>query len=536
MIPGKHKRHIERSIKRGSSIYIGEVISADDPTKNGILWVHIPELTGPLPIAENLLQCLWSSPFAGATPVGSVDDKNAPEASQTSYGMWMRPPDPGNQVVVAIMKGEGTMVPIVVGCLFHTNRNFMVPGIPAGKSIGGATPVQEVNINSNIKNHNVEYSGTTKNVKVKADTRPMHQLESTIFAQGLIKDFIRGQSTSGARREGASEVYGILTPGPKNKNDPVRRDAGHQFVMDDDADNPHIRIRTGQGNQILLNDAENMIYISNKSGTGHVEIDADGNIDIYGTGSFNVRTSGDLNLRGDQNVNIEAGQNVNIKAANNYPHPADVLGTEKGVVDIEEIAYLDPIYQSKLTNGSVNIEGVKDINMFSNAISIEARPRLFTPDGKTLPGSLQLFGDNLVHMDGTQIEINSSISLNNPPSQPTMKINSLGPIDMQSTGHMNIMGLTDTYVNAGNQVQIQTTVLPQPPATPAKINMSGISKTKTTNTLLSFERLGIGTYPPRVEQGKSPVTPLLLYDKEINTIITRWVSIEPSPSRRKKKD
>tara|TARA_Y100001972_G_C7645929_1_gene324612 strand:- start:1660 stop:2079 length:420 start_codon:yes stop_codon:yes gene_type:complete len=139
-------------------------------------------------------------------------------------------------------------------------------------------------------------------------------------------------------------------------------------------------------------------------------------------------------------------------------------------------------------------------------------------------------------MDGTQIEINSSISLNNPPSQPSMKINSLGPIDMQSTGHMNIMGLTDTYVNAGNQVQIQTTVLPQPPATPAKINMSGISKTKTTNTLLSFERLGIGTYPPRVEQGKSPVTPLLLYDKEINTIITRWVSIEPSPSRRKKKD
>ena len=35
--------------------------------------------------------------------------------------------------------------------------------------------------------------------------------------------------------------------------------------MDDDADNPHIRIRTGGGNQILLNDVENMIYISNKS-------------------------------------------------------------------------------------------------------------------------------------------------------------------------------------------------------------------------------------------------------------------------------
>ena len=166
----------------------------------------------------------------------------------------------------------------------------MVPGIPAGKSIGGVTPVQEVNINSNIKNHSVEYSGSIMDVKVKAETRPMHELESTIFAQGLINDFIRGQSTSGARREGSSEVFGILTPGAKKSNDPTQRHSGHQFVMDDDADCPHIRIRTGGGNQILLNDVEIMIYISNKSGTGHIEIDGDGNIDIYGTGSYNVRT------------------------------------------------------------------------------------------------------------------------------------------------------------------------------------------------------------------------------------------------------
>ena len=50
----------------------------------------------------------------------------------------------------------------------------------------------------------------------------------------------------------------------KKSNDPKQRQSGHQFVMDDDADNPHIRIRTGGGNQILLNDVENMIYISNK--------------------------------------------------------------------------------------------------------------------------------------------------------------------------------------------------------------------------------------------------------------------------------
>jgi len=187
-----------------------------------------------------------------------------------------------------------------------------------------------------------------------------------------------------------------------------------------------------------------------------------------------------------------------------------------------------------MTNGSVNIEGVKDINMYSNAISLQARPRLFTTDGKTIPGKLELFGDNLVHIDGTQIEVNSSISLNNPPSKPIMNFNSLGEINMQSTAHMNIMGTTNTYLNAGNQVEIQTSVIPQPPAMPCQFNLTGIDTVQTTNTLLSFNVLGLTPgYPKRTTQDKLP-TPLLLFDQKLNTIITRWVGIEPSPSRSKK--
>jgi len=538
MIPSKYKNKVDSAVSSGGTLYIGTVKSTDDPTRNGYMWVHIPEITGTDASADALFQCKWASPFAGATPPTGIDSKDSPETSQTSYGMWMRPPDPENQVVVGFSIDDNTKskVAIVLGCFFQQQRNFMVPGIPAGKSVGGVTPVNEANMNSNIKDHNVEYTGSVKNIKVKADSRPMHELESVLFSQGLIDDFIRGQSTSGARREGASEVYGILTPGPKNPKDPRRRHPGHQLVMDDNNDNPHIRIRTGGGNQIVLNDAENLIYISNKSGTGHIEIDADGNIDIYGTGSYNVRTSGDMNLRADKNVNIEAGQNVNIKAANNYPHPEDREETEKGVVDIEELAYLNPKYQDVLNNGSVNIEGVKDINMYSNAISIEARPRLFTTSGTTMPGSLQLFGDNKVHMAGTQVEIAAPASANNPPSEPTLQIKSMGDVDIFSTTHTHILGLTNTYVNAGGTVDIQTTTLPTLPPLPVVPNLSGIDTTTTTNTLLSFELAGIlsGGYPKRAEQGRSPLTPLLLFDKKINTIITRWPGIEPSPSRRNK--
>ena len=96
------------------------------------------------------------------------------------------------------------------------------------------------------------------------------------------------------------------------------------------------------------------------------------------------------------------------------------------------------------------------------------------------------------------------------------------------------MALTKTNVNAGATVDIQTTPTPPQILMPILPDFNGIKLTDTTNTLLSFERLGLGGYPPRAEQGNSPMTPLIMYDKKVKTIITRWVSIEPSPSRRNK--
>ena len=139
-------------------------------------------------------------------------------------------------------------------------------------------------------------------------------------------------------------------------------------------------------------------------------------------------------------------------------------------------------------------------------------------------------------MAGTQIEIAAPISVNNPPSEPTLQIKSMGDVDVFATTHTHIMGLTKTYINAGDTVDIQTSILPAIPPLPVMPNMSGIKTHKTTNTLLSFELTGIlsGGYPKRAEQGKSPLTPLLLYDQKVNTIITRWPSVEPSPSRTNK--
>ena len=201
---------------------------------------------------------------------------------------------------------------------------------------------------------------------------------------------------------------------------------------------------------------------------------------------------------------------------------------------IRDSAYLDPIVQSQLTNGSVNIEGAKDLNLFSNTIKINARPRLKTLDGKTDPGSVEIYADKNFTAQATGVNLTAFPGLHNPPSTPYFNINSAGMLNTESKLDTNIMALTKTNVNAGVTVDIQTTpILPQL-LLPIMPDFGGIKLTDTSNTLLSFERLGLGGYPPRAEQGKSPMTPLILYDKKVKTIITRWVSIEPSPSRRNK--
>jgi hypothetical protein len=84
-------------------------------------------------------------------------------------------------------------------------------------------------------------------------------LAKQLELEGLIQDQIRGTTTSSARRETPSQVFGWNTPGriradsePKNiglNGAPVKtdRESGHSFVMDDgaaDGTNQLTRLRT----------------------------------------------------------------------------------------------------------------------------------------------------------------------------------------------------------------------------------------------------------------------------------------------------
>lgn len=326
-------------------IFIGEVISTKDLSRTGRIQVFISALGKDKTSTSSRYECTWTSPFAGGTDPAAIGGKiESYEQTQKSYGMWMVPPDIGNLVLVCF--GDGNLkFPFIIGCLFPDQYNYMVPGMASGKSYSDPNllvPVAEKNKRDERTTH-------------QDAIRPIHiDLAENIVKQGLINDSIRGTGSASGRRESPSEVFGILTPGPRDPDNFNNRLAGHQFIMDDREGSRSIRLRTAGAQQILMDDSKGLIYIINKSGKAWIELDHEGGINIFSEGCLNVRTRGDFNLRADYDVNIEAGQNLNLKAAGD-----NVAGDYKGIVKGSVAA--PPMG----TGGTVNIEAAGEMNQFA---------------------------------------------------------------------------------------------------------------------------------------------------------------------------
>jgi hypothetical protein len=162
-------------------------------------------------------------------------------------------------------------------------------------------------------------------------------LAEQLKTQGLVQDTIRGTTSSSARRESPSQVFGISTPGriKSNSRTPniglegipvaVDRTIGHSFVMDDgdvSNENQLIRLRTASGHQLLMHDTEGVVYIANGSGKAFIEMEKDGTISIFSDAGINLRSGGDFNIHSDTNmqfhakgsIKFTAEQNVNLNA------------------------------------------------------------------------------------------------------------------------------------------------------------------------------------------------------------------------------
>lgn len=350
--------------------YLAKVISHLDPTYMGTLQVELMHYSGNKDSREtNLHQVKYISPFLGQTSAEHLAEENDYQNTQKSYGMWMIPPDAGTIVVVIFIDGDPGQG-YWFGCVQDTGMNFQMPGYAATQyHVDGRkarVPVAEYN----KKSEAAAVPDSTKNKK------PASPLEQVLIEQGTIEDDIRGITTSSARRDLPSAVFGISTPGPVDKNGKkakvgkhehkipdafVSRLGGSSFVMDDGddkwerrthpkdgppeyasvedgetglRDRPHnelVRIRTRTGHQILLHNSEDLIYIGNARGTAWIELTSDGKMDVYCQDSISLHTENDFNLTANRDINLTAGGNVNINAAKNWlVKSGDSMGIKVG--------------------------------------------------------------------------------------------------------------------------------------------------------------------------------------------------------------
>jgi len=347
--------------------YLGIVKGNKDPARMGRLKVHIPSMTKTSdPSDQQLVTCDYLMPFYGTK--GEQYAKGAGTGyadSQHSYGFWAVPPDIGTKVLVIFAEGKLEQA-YWIGCVQDPFTNHMTPGIASSTNTNDAldgtfegpdagyqddkqSKYGTKNVPTGELNRNRQ--GALQNDNYESIPKPIHPFADTLLKQGLSADDIRGNTSSSARRETPSQVFGISTPGRLDTSttkenvgakdsiaqEYVTRKTGHTFVMDDGAEdgtNQLTRLRTASGHQLLMHDTDGVVYLANGSGKAFIEMDRDGTISVYSDGGINMRTGRDFNLHSETNINFHAKGTINFTSENHLALNAEgylfAMG-EKGV-------------------------------------------------------------------------------------------------------------------------------------------------------------------------------------------------------------
>jgi hypothetical protein len=503
-------------------IYLAQVVNHLDQAYMGTIEVVLLTDLAPNNVYDksNAIPVRYMSPFSGVTSA-RFEGNNSGHFNdvQKSYGMWMIPPDVGTTVMVIFPRGAG--IGYWIGCISDMYQNHMIPGIAASSNVAMTVeqerrygtrylPVAEYNKKTNKGN----------NQNISKMPKPIHPFADRLLAQGLILDTIRGVTSSGARREIPSQVFGISTPGPVDTSDgapkgrigfegntqfPVSRLGGSTFVMDDgdqNGENELVRIRTRTGHQILLHNSSDLVYIANSKGTAWIELTSNGKIDIYAEDSVSIHTKGDFNFRADRDFNLEAGRNFNIAAIKDIN------------INVNQNANIISNTVKFNVSGDYNLGATGSIKMASNAdiSSLAGGENKMSASGKlSIAGSavsvgangrLTLGASNIVAAAG-RIDLNSLQG--DAPSNPDSPIPPVGLPLFSNPQRDPTFGWSDNRYKADDIISIMQRIPSHEPWDQHEnINPSQFSLAKTDSTITPTETAANGAV---IEGAPSASTP-----------------------------
>lgn len=444
------KRTSEAHNTKYAGPYFARVISHLDSKYMGTLQVQLLRDVGNLhERVGQVISVKYLSPFYGVTGSQHLGNNPTYNDTQKSYGFWMVPPDVGTIVLVIFVEGEiKTGYGFWIGCVQDEYMNFMVPGLAA----------TELHNEPGSSKRVVAEWNKVINDQVQRDTtlvkKPVHPFDQVLSSQGLSGDETRGTTTSSARRDLPSMVFGISTPGPVDRRSGakkgdigfheckavgafVSRLGGTTFVMDDGDENflrtgpasdtpsqyvsvenketggdptlPHnelVRIRTRTGHQILLHNSEDLIYIGNARGTAWIELTSNGKIDIYANDSISIHTKQDLNVTADRDINLKAGRHVNIKAGEKFHAESGAAWEALSGAD----TFVTTSGTTHINSGGNHLETAAQIHM--NGPAAGTAPS--GPDPKRVPQAEPWTGHENLNPPGHTPEITDATSSSKP--------------------------------------------------------------------------------------------------------------------------
>jgi hypothetical protein len=349
-------------------IHEGQVVQTDDPDQMGRVKIWIPAIDGETFDVSRLPWADYASPLAGFTvdyPAGEGTENNA----HTAYGFWAIPKI-GATVVCFFLAGDPRRRFYFASTVrLHRNRS-----LPAGRNVDGYAnngPFGDAGDGSGLQFNKIEPSYTNLRDQFQdrvneseAQTRGAY--ERQVAQPNFDKDGSEGYSRSpipGADGQYLdSQTYCFVTPG---------RNA---VIMQDDLANARLRLKTANGHQVILDDANERIYVSSDKGKSWLEMDSDGHVHIFGAASYSVRAAEDINFYADKNINLEAGLSINLKSTG-----GDIkISTEKNL-------HLKSNGKSLFSAcGTMNVSSEKNLYLFGASVDVSSEGDVTATAGRDM--------------------------------------------------------------------------------------------------------------------------------------------------------
>jgi hypothetical protein len=280
----------------------GVVIDTSDPHEMGRLRIWCPSIDGEFEVPDVLPWAQYVSPLAGAAygyPAGGSGKKST---GPVAYGFWAIPKI-GAKVLVAILYGDYNQR-VYLGSFFNEFGNRSLP-VGRNNPDGTLTSDSGDTIEPALSNLKAQFAGDLTNSIAK--TRGAYERQVGQPADTKTPD--EGYGTRGI--DYGEKGIGTLDPQTYCITTPGR----HAIILQDEPKFARVRVKTAEGHQVILDDANERIYVSTAGGKTWFEMDKDGHVHVYGAESISMSTGGDFNISAIGNINLSAGKNVNIAAA-----------------------------------------------------------------------------------------------------------------------------------------------------------------------------------------------------------------------------